>query len=89
MSTSVQSCQGVQIIGMLIRGVLRIFENAAKRATEKYRGALVCLYNVDILEESNIRIGPRQSGALCTVIASELLNLEITSFGYSPVSTSP
>ena len=56
---------------MLITGVLRIFENAAKRATEKYRGALVCLNNVDVLEESKIRIGPRQSGALCTVIASE------------------
>ena len=71
MFTSVQSCQGVQIIGMLITGVLQIFENAAKRATEKYRCALVCLNNVDVLEESNIRIGPRQSGALCTVIASE------------------
>lgn len=71
MSISVQNGQGVQIIGMLITGVLRIFENAAKRATEKYRGALVCLNNVDVLEESKIRIGPRQSGALCTVIASE------------------
>lgn len=71
MSISVQSCQGVQIIRMLITGVLGIFENAAKRATEKYRGALVCLNNVDVLEESNIRIGPRQCGTLCTVIASE------------------
>ena len=71
MSISVQSCQGVQIIGMLITGVLGIFENAAKRVTEKYRGALVRLNNVDVLEESKIRIGPRQSGALCTVIASE------------------
>ena len=56
---------------MLITGVLGIFENAAKRATEKYRGALVRLNNADVLEESNIRIGPRQSGTLCTVIASE------------------
>ena len=54
MSISVQNGQGVQIIGMLITGVLRIFENAAKRATEKYRGALVCLNNVDVLEESKI-----------------------------------
>lgn len=50
MFTSVQSCQGLQIIGMLITGVLRIFENAARRATEKYRGASVCLNNVDVFE---------------------------------------